>query len=284
VAAARLPDALFVGPQRAGTTWIHELLATRDDVQLPRGVKETYFFDLKWDRGREWYAGFFPASAAARVVEVGPSYFHDPAVPGRVMELLGAPVVVCTLRHPVERTHSLWVHMRRYGMTHLPFAEALDAHAELVDSSRYATIVERWQAAVGAPRVHVLFMEQLRASHQEYADAVCRILELPARPVPPELTRRVNEGAMPRSHRVARLAWKGSRALRDAGLHGVVNVAKRVGLQGAVFGSPKGTKAPPPTPEEQARLAEVFRPEIERLEGMLGVDLSHWKADRPAPR
>ena len=274
---SHVPDALFVGPQRAGTTWIHELLATRDDVALPRGVKETYFFDLKWDRGRAWYEEFFPASDATRVVEVGPSYFHADAAPERVAELLDPVTVVCTLRDPVERTHSLWVHMRRYGMTTAAFGEALEMHPELIDSSRYATHVRRWRDAVGESNVTVLFMHQLREDRQAYADRVCAVLGLPARPVPEALSQRVNEGGLPRSRRLARLGWKGSRALRDAGLHDVVNAAKRSGLQRVFFGAPGARRPPPPNSAERARLQEALLPEIERLEVMLGVDLGRWK-------
>jgi hypothetical protein len=276
--AARLPEALFVGPQRAGTTWIHEYLAARGDVALPRSVKETYFFDLRFDRGPSWYARFFPPSGAARVVEVAPSYFHAPAAPERVVEVLGRVPVVCTLRDPVERTHSLWVHLRRYGMTDLAFAEALEALPELIDASRYATHLRRWRAVVGAERVHVLLMETLRRDGHAYADAVSRALGLPPRPVPAHLASRVNEGSFPRSHRLARLGWRSSRALRSAGLDAIVNAAKHAGLAPLFFGSPGARKPPPPTSEERDRLRALFRREIEEVEALVGVDLTPWKA------
>ena len=47
------------------------------------------------------------------------------------------------------------------------------------------------------------------------ADAASRALGLPSLPVPEQLASRVNEGALPRSHGLARLGWKSSRALRS---------------------------------------------------------------------
>lgn len=40
---ARFPDFLIVGPQRTGTTWIHESLRDHPDVSWPR-LKEIFFF------------------------------------------------------------------------------------------------------------------------------------------------------------------------------------------------------------------------------------------------
>jgi Sulfotransferase domain len=275
--ARRLPDTLFVGPRRAGTTWIHEYLAARGDVGLPRSVKETNFFDLHFDRGRAWYARFFPAREATRVVEVAPSYFLSADAPARVVDVLGRVRIVCTLRDPVERTHSLWVHMRRYGMTKLCFRDALDALPVLIDGSRYATHLRRWQAAVGRERVHVLLMEHLRENASAFADAVSRTLEIEPRPLPARLASRVNEGSLPRFHQLARIGWRSSRALRSAGLHEVVNVAKRVGLQPLFFGSPGARKPSPPTDEERARIRNSLHDEIEGVEALTGLDLARWK-------
>jgi hypothetical protein len=268
---------LIVGPQRAGTTWIHDYLASRDDVTLAHAVKETLFFDRNYRRGLDWYAKHFRGRAGCRIVEVGPTYFHHEAAPERVAADLGRVPVVATLRDPVARTHSLWIHMRRYGMTSLAFADALDRFPELVESSLYATHVERWRRALGATNVHVLFMEQLRDAPAAYAESVCRALDLPVRDLPVGSGTRVNEGSLPRSHRLADLGQKVSDALRSAGLYGVVNAARRVGLKPVFFGSPGERKPAPPTDEERARLLERFLPEIVRLEGMLGVDLAAWK-------
>ncbi len=274
---AGLPDALIVGPQRAGTTWVHELLAARDDVTLAHEVKETFFFDRNYRRGLDWDAKHFRPRANTRLVEVGPTYFHHERAPERVAADLGRIPVLITLRDPIARTHSLWVHMRRYGMTSLGFGDALSRFPELVESSLYATHVERWRRALGERNVHVLFMEQLRDAPAAYAAAVCRALDLPDRELPEGLAARVNEGSLPRFHRLADLGQKVSDALRSVGLYGVINAARKIGLKPVFFGSPGERRPPPPTEAERAQLSRRFAPEIDRLEVMLGVDLAAWK-------
>jgi hypothetical protein len=73
-AARRLPDFIAVGPPRTGTTWLHGVLYHR--VSLPRGVKETYFFDHFYAKGLNWYSHYFGDSADGhRVGEIAPTYF-----------------------------------------------------------------------------------------------------------------------------------------------------------------------------------------------------------------
>lgn len=50
----RKPDIVCIGAQKAGTSWLHELLATRSDVWVPP-FKELHFFDYKFiAESRRW--------------------------------------------------------------------------------------------------------------------------------------------------------------------------------------------------------------------------------------
>jgi len=275
--ATRLPDTLVVGPQKAGSTWIHELLAARGDIALPRQVKETFFFDRHWDRGVAWYGEHFGPGPAAHRLEVAPTYFHGREVPARVVATLGKIPVIVTLRDPVKRAWSLYVHMRRYGMTKLPFHEALARHPELLDSSRYATHLRRWREAVGEENVHVLLMEDLKRDPHLWADRLAEILRLPRRPIPPGLHEPVNEASAPASHTVARTGWRISMGLRSVGLHGIVEAAKKLGLKRIFFGKPGERPLPEPDPAELTRLRAELMPEIVATEELTGLDLGAWK-------
>ena len=72
--AITAPFALFVGPTKSGTTWIHRYLESRGDVALPAQMKETFFFDKVYDNGFDWYANLFPPESDGRLrAEVAPS-------------------------------------------------------------------------------------------------------------------------------------------------------------------------------------------------------------------
>lgn len=274
-----LPGALAVGPQKTGTTWIHEYLARRRDVALPRRVKEVNFFHRYYDRGLAWYAGQFPpGSAFALTVEVAPEYFHEPDVPARVARDLGRIPVVVTLRHPVERLHSLWIHMRRYGMTTQPLREAVRRRPEMLDTSRYADHLRRWRDELGEEHVAVLFLEDLQRDPDGFSRKLCTHLGLDPHPVAVrEGRRRVNEAAVPPHPAVAWVGWKTASALRSAGLHQVVERAKSLGLKDVFFGKPGSGEVPRLGPADREWLLELLEPETVKLEHLLGVTLPDWR-------
>ena len=69
-----LPTFLGIGVPRAGTTWLHTLLAGHPDVYLPTRRKEIRFFDRYHDLGTAWYEAFFAAAEAiGRSVRSRPS-------------------------------------------------------------------------------------------------------------------------------------------------------------------------------------------------------------------
>jgi hypothetical protein len=268
------PTALVIGPQKAGTTWIHDYLQDRGDVGLPRHVKETFYFDRYHDRGMEWYCRQFTVPAEARqIVEVAPTYFQNGAARARIAEDLGPIPVVCTLRDPVQRTFSHYVHMRRYGMTRLPLREAAATFPELLDSSRYSHHIRQWRSAVGEHNVHVLWMENLRDDPEAYVRSLCRALDIEYRLIPDALRGQVNQASMPKHHALARAGWKTADALRGLGLHPLVEAAKRLGLKKVFFGTPEDGNLPKMSADDREWLRDQLRPDDAILEELLQQSL-----------
>jgi len=283
--ARRLPDALVVGPQRAGTTWIHQYLASRGDVRLPRLVKETYFFDRRYHRGAAWYARRFgPSVSDGRVVEVASTYFHHAAAPRRVVETLGRVPSICTLRHPVNRAASLYWHYRRYGMTRLDFRAAVATIPDIRDSLQYATHLRRWQAALGRDRVLVLLLEVLAADPQAYTKQICEHFDLPSVELDPALQRPANGQGTARHALLASAATAAAHAAHGCGLSWIVSAARSMGLRDWLYG--RDGSGPKETLAEHDRrwLAARVRTEIDELEELLDRDLTSWKTTpRPIP-
>lgn len=249
-----LPDALVVGPRKAGTTWIYNYLAARGDVCLPSVTKELFFFDRLYGRGTAWYVRQFQHHDAAthrRVVEVAPSLFSNDAVPARVRATLGSPRIVFTIRDPIRRAWSHYLHLRRYGYSNAPLVETAERFPELVEESRYAVWMARWRDALPGASFTVVSVETLKEDQARYVAALCSGLGLPY--VDPTRFGLVpaNEAARAPSFQLAKLARRSSYALRDAGLYSVVTLAKRLGLKRVLYGAPRTTAATlSPTPED----------------------------------
>lgn len=253
-----LPDGLIIGPMRSGSTWVDRYLRHRGDVGLPEAVKETFFFDKYWQRGVDWYQRRFAAGGSrsyAITVEVAPSYFHHPEAPERIRQALGPVPLVITLRDPVERAWSHYIHYRRYGYTRASLKEAAEAFPEILEASRYRTCLQRWRACFPGSCLYVLDFNTLASAPPQYAAQLCGSLGIDPAPVPSSLYRPQHQAGVPYASWLARLGSTVAWRLRERGLYWSVNLAKALGLKRAFFGRPGSAKSLQPGPEERQWLA-----------------------------
>mmetsp|Transcript_13642 Transcript_13642/g.20769 ORF Transcript_13642/g.20769 Transcript_13642/m.20769 type:complete len:334 (+) Transcript_13642:135-1136(+) len=75
-------DFLCIGAQKAGTTWLHEMLRKIPELGLPENTKEVHFWDWHRRKGLGWYSKQFPQSHKNLLLgEITPCYMalkeHD---------------------------------------------------------------------------------------------------------------------------------------------------------------------------------------------------------------
>ena len=233
-----LPKVLFVGPPRTGTTWIWEYLRTRGDIVLPERVKETWFFSNMFHKGIEWYASHFKQRKDySAVIEVDPSLFSHPEAPNRVHEVLGSDVlVVVTVRDPVRRSWSHYLHARRYGWTRKPLEQAIQEIPDIIEASRYSKHIPRWKSVFGGKQVVILYYETLAQSPEIFVRNMCSAIGLPIVDVPEQLFRRkVNISRDVRSQILIRTAMRLSKRLRSHRMYPVIDLFKRMGIQRILY-------------------------------------------------
>lgn len=233
-----LPFALFMGPQRAGTSWIDRYMRARGDVCLPRGVKEVFFFDRHYGRGADFYAEHFTPMPQHRcMMEVSTTVFDLPEGAQRVYETFGRAVtLLCPLRHPVARSYSLYLHYKRYGLVSGSLREACAQNPQILTSSDYAVHLARWFDIFGRDAVHILFQEELDQSMDVFVRRLCGILDLPYAGVPRSSAGVYNEARRAPVPVLAKVAQRSADYLRARQLYFVINAAKAAGLKPLVFG------------------------------------------------
>jgi hypothetical protein len=150
--ARMTPDFLLVGAQRCGTTTLHLALKTHPLVVLHRLHKGVNYFDLRYERGVDWYRGHFPLRAYARArtarVDGAPVtgessgyYMFHPLAAERIGRDLPAVKLIALVRDPVERAYSAHQHEHARGFDDESFERAIDLEHE-----RLAGEVERMVA------------------------------------------------------------------------------------------------------------------------------------------
>jgi hypothetical protein len=280
----QVPDFLGIGVPRAGTTWLHELLAGHPEVYVPARRKEVSYFDLYYDRGPGWYRKFFPAEedrARYRAIgEITPYYYYDEACPERIAGA-GIQRLILLLRHPTERAWSYYGQKIRNGMFRGSFEEFLQQTTwPVVEQGRYSRYFRRYLRHFDRERILVLVFEEAVADPTATQGALAGFLGISrAGFAGAGATSAVNSSYVPRSPRLYGVAFRLSKMLRRHDLDWVVNAAKRLGVRQA-FGA-RGTLGEM-RPDTRASLDALFQAEIDELEDLIGIPLEAWR-ERAAP-
>ncbi len=277
--STRLPDFIVVGPGRTGTTWLDQVM--RQHVCLPRGIKETHFFSLHYQRGIEWYGSHFKSCAASQLAGEICGYFPYPEVPVRIRRHLPRCRIVVTVRDPVERTYSHYKMMRANGFTARGLSETLERDPYLGGASRYGKHLPRWLDSFGREQVYLAFYDDLRRDPQRYIDGISAFIgiariDLGGRSLGSRVVHSFDRA--PRYFKLARYGRKLRDWLRERRAARTIEFLARAGVWAACFsgGQPYG-----PLPLElERRLRAEFLPDVEALERLSGRDLTAWKAPR----
>lgn len=285
-----LPNFLYIGPDKAGSSWLHEVLLRHPQVFMPE-AKDLYFFDRYWDRGLPWYlAHFAPAGPQHDVVgEVCQDYLFHPDAPQRIEQALGRPRLMVTLRDPAERAFSSWLYAQKQGATDwgATFDEGLRTRPELLGHGRYATSLTSYVERFGRDRLHVSVFDDLVADPQRFVDDVLRFLQVAPMPLPDDLLQARLPAGRARSVLLARTARRAADLVRERDGGGGANLigrVKRSPLVQKVLYRPLAGDRPAMTPDERALVHEALGGEVAELDRLFGLDLARRWGWEPAGR
>jgi hypothetical protein len=277
--AAR-PNFLFIGPDKAGSSWLHYVLGQHPDCYVPP-AKDLYFFDRHYARGWDWYAAHFRAAGSCRAVgELSHDYLFSPVAARRIAGDMPQARLITILREPVERSFSHYLYMIRSGRTRLPFEQALDQFPELIHNSLYARHLQPYFELFERPRLGVFYFDELRRSPQSLARNILAFLDLPWSDAL-EVQRRVRTAAQPRSFVAARLAKRGADLARQAGLAAMVGRIKHSRLADALYRPYAPERMPAIAAATRAALQQEFAPDLAQLARLLPGERPAWIAQWP---
>ncbi len=273
----RLPNFLYLGPDKSGSSWLFEVLRNHPDCFVP-ACKDVYYFDEHYDKGMDWYLDFFRDArpGVPAMGELSHSYLFSMEAADRIRQDLPGVKLMASLRQPVERCYSHYLYLVSSGLVTSSFAETIDNRPGLTRSSYYAKSVEGYLERFGAERFKVLFFDDLKKDPRHYARQVYDFLGLSFNEAF-DYDKKVREARAARNVYLARLAKHGALMARKLGLVNLVGAVKH-GLAARLLYRPlKKGEAPKMDPEVGKRLLERYIPDIEATEKLLGVNLDHWK-------
>jgi hypothetical protein len=282
----RLPNFLFIGADKSGSTWLHRILAAHPQCYVPP-CKDLYFFDRYFGRGLEWYASFFrdaPESATA-VGELSHDYLYSELAAQRIAEVLADVRLVVFLRNPVERTFSEYLYLIRSGLTKDPLRSALQRFPEAIEHSRYSQYLDPYFKLFGRERLGIFLFDELQADPRRFARRIDTFLGIDFIDALP-YEERVLPASRPRSSFLARVAKDGATFARRLGFPGLVGTLKQNRLTRFLYVEYADDERPRLSEDDRAWLWRHVADDVHRLELLLSNDLSAWYPDadrRSAP-
>lgn len=270
------PTFLFIGPDKTGSTWLYEVLRQHPLCYVPP-VKDIYFFDRHYDRGLDWYLKFFEAAPEGVLAagELSHDYLFSPQAADRIAHDLPEVKLLTSLRDPAERAFSHYLYMIRSGRTRLDFTAALERFPELIENSRYFKHLSAYLDRFKRDRILVLYFDALQADPRGFASDVFNFIGIPAADEI-DFEQRVLPAARPRNFALARALKTGARLARGIGMTRLVGMVKRGPMTSLAYRPYTLADRPQMDLETRMRLVETLRPEVEKLESALDVDLSRW--------
>lgn len=290
----RLPDFIIIGAAKSGTTTLFSYL-DRHPHAFGSTPKEPCFFDaaVNWHRGTSWYRDLFAGAKDDQLCfEASTNYTRFPQVPDvpeRIHDLVPNAKLVYVMRHPVDRAFSHYVHrftkeLHKGQPIDVAFEDFVKDDPMCLDSSDYVMQIERYLRFFPREQLLLLRQDELRSDPSALLERTQRFVGLPVVDLVKDGECVTNVGSthldsMARTH-IAKSIKKlpGASVLAAVVPKGIKNWALDV-LPRTRWGAPTAKLYQPPRmrPETRGKLIERYRSSLDRLEELMGEDLSGWR-------
>jgi len=273
-------DFIFLGPSKTASTWIYEAIRPHPGLFVPVG-KDIYFFDKYYDKGADWYAGFFrDAQPGMLCGELSHDYFFNPLAIQRIHACNPAVKLICCLRNPFDRAYSSYLHLVRVGMFAGSFGDALEKFPFIVDEGKYYTNLRQVFSLFDRDSILILDFDELEASPARFARRIFNFLGVDEEFVPEVLHQKVNPARDARSVILARMAKRTALLLRHLGCSNFLGRLKHNRFVNWLVYRPVADAARKPQASVMypVHLVSLYRAELDGLSQLMQADYSKWRS------
>ncbi len=294
-----LPDFFVIGAQKAGSTYLLRCLGEHPQIFMPPA--EVAFFEngLYSEERIGRFERHFDAARPGQVIGVKrPNVLGLPECPVRLRRHMPDLKLVAILRDPIERAVSGYFHYMRTGMVPIVPVEVglnrlldgqyrdLPRARDILEFGFYGKHLRAYEAVFSRDRFCVTLLDDVRRNARGELDRIFEFLgvrrdfepsSLDRRPMaaPYSLTRLRLWDAVARYYR----EWThdGKFLRRRRGIVASPLHAMNLALDHFVWSRLFRARRPRLSPALAARLADLYRDDIESLEAWLGHSLAGWK-------
>jgi hypothetical protein len=238
------PNLFIIGAQKCGTTWLHEALCKSKHFHGSKPKEVNYWNKTPMAAFEDYEKNFEGGTGFERYVfESTPHYFRLPGNSSdnaqRISSVLGDVEMILILRNPVDRFLSAYTHNMMKG--YLPVVQMVvekTKHFGLIDLGCYGSILEHFSQHFSSIRVYSY--DDLMHDRLAFVRRIFSDLLVDFDLLEADLNFRAND--------------KHVKAQK-------LNIITMPKLSSALT----------------ADLKQFYKPEIEKVEEITGLDFGHWK-------
>ncbi|MCC6682294.1 MAG: sulfotransferase [Phycisphaeraceae bacterium] len=279
--AERLPNFLFIGAAKCGSTWVYRALRAHPQVFVPP-AKDVYYFDRYYHKGPHWYESFFrhvPPEALA-VGELSHDYLFSPEAAQRIHHDLPGVKLLAMLRDPIERAWSAYLFQKRNGTAGRDFDQTLERSPNILQRGRYVEALEVYLNRFGSERLMVSLFDDLKADPVKLARDIYSYLGVDETFEFTAARERALGASAARIGLVGAAVKRMSWAARQMGMANLIGRVKDSAAVQRMLYRPLDARQREAegrlTDSQKQRLCEYYQSDVDKLSRLLGRDLSHW--------
>ena len=300
-----MPDFLVIGAGKSGTTSLNNYLKQHPQVFMCLRKEPNFFAleiphpdDYELQSSRDYYYQsvsdideyqklFQGAREDQLLGEVSNTYLNSELACDRIQHYLPGAKLIAILRHPAERLYSRYYHLVREDvLDNLTWDQLFDRNTEwwkrqdLVDEGFYYKHLKRYYDNFPAENIMPVLYEDFTEKTGEVVREIFKFLEVDTdADVDTETV--YNKSGEVKNESVNKVVGQNSgpiRALRNLapGLHKKLKSSPLANRLLYYFRNKNLEKPSMPADLRKKLIEEIYREDIEKLQKLIGKDLSHW--------
>lgn len=289
-------DFIGIGAEKSGTTWLGQCLSEHPEICFAKN-REVYFFNdvdphylshtnTKYLRGTDWYKSQYRyCSNNKQRGEWTITYICTEETAKRIKKLFPKVKLIVCLRNPVDRALSQYLHEIRLGLIKkgTPFEEVIESRPDYIEKGYYAKQLKNYYKYFKKTQLLVLVYEKVKKNPNVNIQKIYDFLELKDNKfVPPSINKKVNIARKAVFPRLNGFMIRTEYFLRANGFDFLLSFFEEVGLRKMALrvrdlNNKHYEKYSKMDDDIQKKLHNIYKDDIEELEGLINHDLSLWK-------
>jgi hypothetical protein len=304
-------DFIGIGAPKCGTTSIAQHLLEHPEISLFKFKESQYFSEYgppdvslpyKYEKdGINGYRKLFSMYGidfSKKVGEFSPQYIYDTTAAKRIKKHFPNIKLIVSLRNPVNRIYSEFNMVKylriptdsSYDMkkfrsdANYSFEQAIKEHPQLMRNSEYYEQLKVYFELFPKENIKVIIFEEFIKNSEQSVKDLYNFLSVDKSFMPPSINKAMHQTKKVKSKKVGLFLSaipKISTFMRKHNLDFLINTLRKAGIEKGVSEIENKNRVSmekiPMKEETKKELYKKFLPEIEKLENLLGKDLSIWK-------